>query len=181
VRRGVISIALSLAACTPFGGEEVVDAGSSSGSSGTSSGSSGSPDATPDGPTGPCPAERCSSCAGGVCRIDCPGPLCGDTVTCPPKVPCRVVCTGAKSCEPKTIECADAASCTLDCNGGQDACEKTVINAGTNPICLSCSSGPRACDNVKCNSGQPCSRACFGGGCTDNASCPNCGSVASCP
>jgi len=84
--------------------------GSPDATPGTADATPGTPDATPAVPDATpvvsdavpvCPAA-CTSCAGGVCRIDCGPGGCSSGVTCPPGMPCEVNCIGHRRVRVRT-------------------------------------------------------------------------------
>ena len=104
-----------------------------------------------------CPAG--GTCEGGTCVLACPGIAgCMLGVTCPPGIPCRVSCTGPRSCG--TVDCGTASSCRVDCNG-DTACGKIRgAAAQTDIVCT----GKSACRDTRCD-GDTCTVQCAGDAC----------------
>jgi hypothetical protein len=130
----------------------------------------------PDGSA--CPAECSNNCEDETCEIDVNCPTSGCAVsglpqTCPPGLPCEVMCIGPTSCDDQRIECATGEPCTVECSGpdscvranvkcpsegpcvvsctGREACTALVVICGTGPCTVTCSpvaagiaSGPRS-------------------------------------
>lgn len=142
------------------------------------------PDAAGDG--GSCP-DNCSSCVGGVCEIDCPGPKCPQNVSCAANMACRVVCDGQNACKETKISCPSFQPCTVRCDK-QDACTKLTIDSALSAsICLQCSNQNSCSGDFTCNNPlkSACTRACPGNGadkCPDlGPMCPTCNVVPDCP
>lgn len=137
-----------------------------------------SPDAsmaTSDGPTSDgralcelgCPD---GTCVGGVCVIDCSAPgACPQDFTCPPNVPCRVVC-GDQACA-KKVQCGHASSCEVQCNG-INACADEVV-CGVAPCDVNCAGAGSCKKRVKCKEACSCDVECTGiGACGETPECP---------
>lgn len=127
-----------------------------------------------------CPVG-CSSCAGGVCLIECDGNKCTSGVSCPPGMPCLVRCNKKDSCA-GDIVCAGGQKCTVECYGASPACNGLNIKADNSRLCLVCS-GDGACNSITCTeppgAGNDCKKVCGASSC--NSTCGNCGNVAACP
>jgi len=112
------------------------------------------------------------TCAGGVCVIDCSAPdSCPSDVTCPPNVPCRIVC-GDRSCDHK-VACGQASTCEIRCNG-HDACADEV-SCGTAPCEVTCAGVGSCKKKIKCKESCACDVTCSGlTSCADpmGAECP---------
>lgn len=109
------------------------------------------------------------TCVDGVCVIDCaPLDACPDDVTCPPNVPCRVIC-GEHACKKKVI-CGMATSCEVQC-GGTQACADEV-QCGVNRCTVSCSGVGSCARRTKCKDACACDVRCTGPmACPEPAEC----------
>ncbi len=135
-------------------------------------------DATPDANV-KCAESQCAD-AGGVCdsvdetctfRCDGGATSCATGITCPPGVPCHVVCAGDDSCAGK-IDCTQATACDIGCLGkhtcGGVACAGTNCTVRCNGM-DSCRSG-----GVHCTATTECNIVCAGSGkmnCQDPITC----------
>lgn len=130
-----------------------------------------------------CPSQ-CTSCANGICTIDCGQEQCQSGKTCPPGLPCKIRCSGVHACQ-GTITCAVGQPCTIECSGAQAACDGLTLNRNSaSSLCLACKSVSQtpSCNNVACSNVAPCSRDCEGtSGDNCRNACPACTtSVAEC-
>jgi hypothetical protein len=119
----------------------------------------------PDGSA--CPAECSNNCEDETCEIDinCPGtsPSCtvdGLPQTCPPGLPCDVMCIGPNSCDDTKIECATGEPCTLECSGPY-SCGRAIVKCPSEGPCVVSCTGREACQalDVMCGTG-PCTVTC---------------------
>ena len=119
-----------------------------------------------------CPPE-CTSCAGGVCLIDCPNSAdCQETVVCPLGIPCGVSCGGSGSCA-GGVDCSEASACQVSCSGAGSCAELVVCGGG---ICnIDCSATGSCAGGLNCETSCQCDTACaFGCGanlCPGNNAC----------
>jgi len=122
--------------------------------------------------TGPdafvCPPQ-CSSCALGVCVMDCtPQGSCGTRVVCPAGMPCAVQC-GDSACG-AGVDCSSATDCRIDCTqplscGGHLSC-------GDGPCRVQCSGVGACTGGIDCDNSCKCDVLCTGTGtCTPAAQC----------
>jgi hypothetical protein len=136
---------------------------------------------TPDAATAPHDAPNlcqlgCANgtCIDGVCVIDCSATSAcqNDDVTCPPGLPCRVIC-GHSACT-KKVRCGQASSCEVRCNG-DNSCSDEVV-CGVNRCAVHCV-GVGACKKTTCKQACACDVSCIGpSSCVDLSECsaPTC-------
>ena len=110
------------------------------------------------------------TCVGGVCVIDCSAAgSCIADITCPPNIPCRVVC-GDNACT-KKVFCALAATCEVQCNG-INACADEIV-CGKDPCDVTCAGAGSCKRRVKCKESCACDVLCDGvGSCVETPECP---------
>ena len=127
-----------------------------------------------------CPAV-CTSCAGGVCSIDCGKDRCKNGVTCPPNMPCSVRCKDKDSCQGDLV-CPAGQTCRVECRDGKPACNSLNIKADNSRLCIVCNKGD-ACNSVSCTeppgAANDCKKVCTGKDC--DKTCNNCTTVPACP
>jgi hypothetical protein len=96
------------------------------------------------------------------------GDPCPDVVVCPAGIPCRVECTGRRSCG-GGIDCTDAASCDLVCSG-RESCDGT-LDCGSGSCDIEC--GQDSCRQaIHCQNACVCNVDCHPSACGMEADCP---------
>ena len=169
VREGDVDASENVGAALPDGGADgAVDGPSSDG-----------PSADADGAVPvTCATSQCVDAGGGcgavdnTCTFRCDaGTSCATGVTCPPGVPCHVVCAANDSCTGK-IDCTQATSCDIACLGDRTCqgidCAGTTCNVRCNGG-DSCRTG-----GIHCTATQACDIVCAGSGmanCQDPITC----------
>jgi hypothetical protein len=100
-----------------------------------------------------CP-PGCGNCPGGVCTIV-RGANTTAVPTCPPKMPCKVICSGDKACE-NGVDCSQATACDITCDAasGTNACKNAKVKCGSGHCKVSCTG------KDSCNKGIDCGQSC---------------------
>lgn len=121
------------------------------------------------------------ACEGGTCVLACPGiASCATGVKCPAGIPCRITCTGPRSCG--TADCGSATTCRVECTGAQSCGRVRSAASQTEVVC----SGKDACADTMCkgdtctvqcdaNACRPMNVQCCATQCTVNGAPGNCG------
>jgi hypothetical protein len=118
-------------------------------------------DQTP--PGGACPAV-CTSCDGGICKIDCGSAGCNDrTLNCPSEFACEITCNGLDACDTTVVECPELYACSMTCTA-YDACGDVTLHCGLGTCSMTCNGPTESCggSTIDCAPGTPCSAVCNG-------------------
>jgi hypothetical protein len=103
-----------------------------------------------DGPPseGACPPDCTGGCSAGMCVIACEDQECeNESIACPPRWPCRVVCDGKDRCKQAMILCPPMHACEVECTG-EHSCEKLDLDCGDGPCAMSCHEHEHACEEA---------------------------------
>jgi hypothetical protein len=119
-----------------------------------------------------------------VHTVDCTGTKAceGETIDCPPGLPCHIICDGLDACDDGVFNCPPGFPCTLSCEG-KDACGDSNLNCDeTAPCNIECGTDDAACEGATVNCGAgPCVATCNGSqaptmkNCDKSSRCVRCG------
>lgn len=119
--------------------------------------------ADPTPPGGSCPSV-CTSCDGGVCRIECAAGACADkTLACPENFACEIVCDGLDACDTSTVECPAKYACNVTCTS-LDSCGDLQLKCGKGSCGMTCNGPTESCVGslIDCGTGGDCKATCSG-------------------
>jgi hypothetical protein len=97
------------------------------------------------------------------------GDPCDQRIVCPAGIPCRVECTGRRSCG-SGIDCTSASSCDLRCIG-RESCEGP-LDCGQGSCVIDCDGQDSCTDAIQCQNACVCDVDCHPSACTQPATCP---------
>jgi hypothetical protein len=157
------------------------------GTAGSGGASSGCPTPLPPPPEpSSCPSQ-CSTCANGICAINCiaTGDCSNATINCPANMPCQLNCGAPSSCNTSYLYCPSQYSCGVSCSGKKSCIELNVSCSVDGPCALTCANDTQVCSGSQLNCGKnACKASCAGskgnyptvnqcsGSCQTNCACP---------